>query len=46
MEGVYLSSLKKMLEEKLYDEKGKLADRGTISNPIHNLGSHSHLCNF
>jgi hypothetical protein len=46
MEGEYLSSLKKMLEGELYDEKGKRGDKGTISNPNHNLGGHIHLCNF
>ena len=44
LEGEVLGPLEYMSKGKLCDEIEKQTDRGTMSNPIRNLGGHRHLC--
>ena len=43
LEGEDLGPLKNTSKGKLYDEVEKQTDRGTMSNPIRNLGGHRHF---
>ena len=44
LEGEDMGPFENISKGKLYDEIGKQADRGTMSNPIRNLGGHRHHC--